>query len=219
MLMPTIHTLANSFVNLYLIEEPDQLTLIDSGLAASAPKLVLKAIAALGRQPRDLTRIVITHTDPDHTGGAAALKAATGAQLICSAVEAPAMAAGKSSRDFNGPAIMRALVTLIAGKMPPATADLVVAEGDDLPVLGGLRVVASPGHTPGHTSYFSPSTGALFAGDSFNATSGALRFFKAPVHWSFEAGVDSARKQAALGATTVYCGHGKPVANPVFPVF
>lgn len=207
----TIHTLANSFVNLYLIEEPDQLTLIDTGLSKSGPKLVLKTIAAIGRQPRDLKRILITHTDPDHTGGAAELKAATGAQLICSAIEAPAMAAGTSSREIKGMAIMRALVRLIAGKMPPVNADHIVSEGDELPVLGGLRVVASPGHTPGHTSYFSPSTGALFAGDSFNATSGELRFFKAPVHWSFEAGTESVRKQQALGARTVYCGHGKPV--------
>ena len=87
------HRLSNAFVNLYLIEEPNEtngLTLIDAGLAKSATQLVLRKIAELGRQPNDLKRILITHADADHYGSAAELKAITGARLYASAAEAEA---------------------------------------------------------------------------------------------------------------------------------
>lgn len=94
-IIPNVHQLNNRFVNLYLIVEPDGLTLVDTGLAKSGPKMVLEQIAKLGKQPGDLKRILITHADPDHTGGAAALKAKTGAKLYASRVEAKAIEAGK----------------------------------------------------------------------------------------------------------------------------
>lgn len=78
---PYLRQIENTFVNLWLIVEPDGLTLIDTGLARSGPRKVLAEIAATGRQPADLKRILITHTDPDHTGGAAELKRLTGARV------------------------------------------------------------------------------------------------------------------------------------------
>ena len=95
---PHIHRLNNRFVNLVLIVEPNGLTLIDTGLAGSGPKLVLSQLAALGFQPSDLKRILFTHADPDHTGGATALRAATGAKLYASAIEKEAIERGTTSR-------------------------------------------------------------------------------------------------------------------------
>ena len=63
---PPIRQLSNQFVNLYLIEEPEGLTLVDAGIAKSGPKLVLRTIAELGKHPTELRSILITHADPDH---------------------------------------------------------------------------------------------------------------------------------------------------------
>ena len=41
-----------------------------------------------------------------------------------------------------------------------------LSDGQILPVLGGLRVIETLGHTPGHISLFAPSAGILFCGDS-----------------------------------------------------
>lgn len=209
-----IRRLNNNFVNLYLIIDPDGLTLIDTGLGKSGPKLVLKAIAEMGMQPGDLKRILITHADPDHTGGLAELKAKTGAKVYASAIEAKAIEAGTSSREIKGNALTKMLFDVM-GKviMPlsPAHVDEIIMHGQVLPVLGGLQVIATPGHTPGHLSFYAPAHHILIAGDSLNATSGALKFSPAPVHWDYERGRESMKLEAALGATAVCCGHGNVI--------
>lgn len=217
-----IRRLNNNFVNLYLIIDPDGLTLIDTGLAKSGPKLVLKAIADLGRQQNDLKRILITHADPDHTGGLAELKAATGARVYASEIETKAIVAGTTSREIKGNPLMKMMLDVM-GKvifpLKPAQVDEIIMHGQVLPVLGGLQVIATPGHTPGHLSFYAPAHRILIAGDSLNATSGALKFTPAPVHWDFEKGRESMKLEAALGATAVCCGHGDVIeATPVsFP--
>ena len=65
-------------------------------------------------------------------------------------------------------AITRLLFDLMAGlfKPAPVKVDEMLVDGQIFPVLGGLRVVETPGHTPGHISLFAPSAGILFCGDS-----------------------------------------------------
>ena len=216
---PYLRQIENTFVNLWLIVEPDGLTLIDTGLARSGPKKVLAEIAAIGRQPADLKRILITHTDADHTGGAAELKRLTGARVFARGVEADAMRAGSTSRK-PGNAAMRVIFGALGGLLmptPAVIADETLVDGQILPILGGLQALATPGHTPGHTSFFAASKGLLIAGDSFRATGGKLSFDPAPVHWNYDVGVASARKQAGLGAVLVCCGHGPALRNPKFP--
>ncbi|MFZ2878928.1 MAG: MBL fold metallo-hydrolase, partial [Phototrophicaceae bacterium] len=74
----------------YAIRDPDGLTLIDSGLARSAGRIV-KQVEAAGFKANDIKRIVITHAHVDHGGGAHALNALTGAAIMVSAAEADVM--------------------------------------------------------------------------------------------------------------------------------
>ncbi len=216
---PYLRQIENTFVNLWLIVEPDGLTLVDTGLARSGPKKVLAEIAAIGRQPADLKRILITHTDADHTGGAAELKRLTGARIYARGVEADAMRAGTTSRKPAN-AAMRAIFGALGALVmptPAVIADETLVDGQILTILGGLEVLATPGHTPGHTSFYSAGKRLLIAGDSFRATGGKLSFDPAPVHWNYTIGLTSCRKQATLGAALVCCGHGPALRNPEFP--
>ena len=213
--MQNIYPIKDRFVCAFLIAEDGGLTLVDTG-TGGASKAILAKIAEIGRQPHDLKRILITHCDPDHVGSAAALKAATGAMIYASAQEAAAMRRGKPSRPFQGNAFTKALFGLMGStimKITPVAADELLAEGDVLPVLGGLHVLSTPGHTPDHISFYAPEIGALFVGDSMNAMGGKLQFLRGPVTWDYDVGMASVEKQAALGATTVYSGHGPVVAG------
>ncbi len=93
-------------------------------------------------------------------------------------------------------------------KMTPIQADEIISAGQVLPVLGGLRVLETPGHTPGHISLFSPSSGVLFTGDSIIARDGRLVRSLPDLTWDETKADESARKQAALGARIVCPGHG-----------
>lgn len=213
--IPGVYQLNNQFVNVYLVVESDGLTLIDAGLAKSGAKLVLKAIAELGKQPSDLKRILITHADPDHYGSALAIKQATGARIYASAQEAAAMQQGKSSRDMKGSAVVRALFSLSSKimLMGPTPVDEIIAPGQILPTLGGLQVIASPGHTPDHVSFYAPAHKLLIAGDSLNATGGKLRFVDGPVTWDYQRGLQSLREQATLRPEVIVVGHGPVVTD------
>jgi glyoxylase-like metal-dependent hydrolase (beta-lactamase superfamily II) len=213
-----VYQIPNSFVNLYLILQADGLTLIDAGLAKSGPKVALEAIQKLGREPKDLKRILFTHSDPDHTGGAAELKHISGSSLQASPHEASMMAQGQPGRPANN-AFVRLMLGLTVPRIPPQAADVLLEDGQDIPVLGGLRVISTPGHTPGHVSFYSSSQKILFAGDSLRSANGHLSFGAGPFTWNLETGLESVHKQAKLEVDLVCCGHGSVVRGPniVFP--
>ena len=208
----SVHVIPSGFVNVYLIVEAEGLTLIDTGLARNARR-ILAYIAGLGRQPGDLRRIVITHADGDHVGCLAALKAATGARACASRLEAEAIAAGRASRELKVRGLRKLLLSLLSPlfKARPAEVDEILADGQELPVLGGLRVVETPGHTPGHVSLFAPSVGVLFGGDSMVSENISLRVSRGMNTWDEAKAKESVRRQAALGARIVCVGHGPVV--------
>jgi len=214
-IIPDVHVISGGIVNCYLIVDTDGLTLIDTGLAGNANR-ICKYVAGLGRQPGDVKRILITHADGDHVGSLAALKAATGARVYANAVEAEAIAAGRSSRALKADNLLLKLVFAITGrffKAQPAQVDEFLADGQVLPVLGGLRVVETFGHTPGHVSLFAPAAGILFVGDSLVSNKNGLRGSGGANTWDQDKANASVRKQAALGARIVCSGHGPVVRD------
>src|SRR4051812_34879709 len=65
--------LVNSFA---LVQDDGSVTLVDTGLK-KAPARIVAGLAAIGKHPRDVTRILLTHVHPDHAGGAAEMSRRT----------------------------------------------------------------------------------------------------------------------------------------------
>jgi glyoxylase-like metal-dependent hydrolase (beta-lactamase superfamily II) len=209
--------------NPYIIVDPDGLTLIDTGLPRSEQK-ILAYIASLGKSARDVKRIILTHSDLDHVGSLTALQKATGARTYTSKIEAEAIAAGKASRQIkrSGFSMRRVLFALMGPfmKASPFKVDEILTDGQVLPVLGGLRVIESSGHTPGHISLFSPTTAVLFCGDSMVTDESGIHGSRPGLTWDDTKARESEKKQAALGAKIVCSGHGPVVldATGKFPI-
>ena len=146
--------------NVYLIVE-DTLTLVDTGLPGNGPAIA-RYIARLGRRPDELKRVVLTHSHLDHSGSAAQLSALTGAKVLAHAAETEGglLIPGLSG---TGGLVFRRIAGLM--RVRPVPIDKLLQEGDVIPVLGGLKVLHVPGHTPGSICLFSESRGVLFTGD------------------------------------------------------
>jgi len=212
-IIPQVHLLSGGFVNFYLIAEPDGLTLIDTGLSRHF-KTTLQAISRLGRSPAELKRILITHSDGDHMGALADLKAICGARAYASPIEAQAIEKAKPSRELKMQGLQAQLFKLAMPffKAKPAHIDELLEDGQVLPILGGLRVINTPGHTPGHVSLYAPAAKILFCGDSMVAEkNGTLRCSRGMNTWDEDKAKESVKVQAALGAEIVCSGHGPVV--------
>jgi glyoxylase-like metal-dependent hydrolase (beta-lactamase superfamily II) len=214
-IMPKVHLIPGIIANPYLIVNPDGLTLIDTGLPGSHKK-ILHYLSERGYGERDLIRIILTHSDLDHVGGAAALKRASGARVFASEVEAEAIRKGIPSRQIRsaklGRRLLRGILQLLI-RTKPVDVDEFIAEGSSFPVLGGLLVLDTPGHTPGHVSLFSPTEGILFCGDSIVSRDGNLVGSIPMNTWDEVKAQASVRKQAALHPRIVCSGHGPIVQD------
>ena len=216
-LVPGVH--ANS----YILFDPDGLTVIDTGMPFSE-KRTFEYLARLGRSAREIKRILITHADLDHYGCLAALQEASGACTYAGQAEAEAIAKGGSSRPVNRSVsgFQRFMIGLMGKylKATPFQVDEILKEGQTLAVLGGLQAVETPGHSPNHLSFFAPSAGILFCGDSMKSDEKGLRASRSRNNWNQSLAAASVRKQAGLGAQIVCPGHGPVVRNAdgKFPV-
>lgn len=212
--LPGVTQIRGGIVNCYLIADADGLVLIDAGMPADMRR-ILQAIYASGRALRDLRLILITHADGDHVGCAALLqlaaRAAGGAARLCvPAGEAASLAAGKPAREMRARGLLK-MVSQLAARLfafKPLAADATLLDGELLPVLGGLHVLTTPGHTPGHCSFFAGAQRLLFAGDAFKNFGGRLRVSDGMNTWDERAALQSAVRLSALAPDVLCMGHG-----------
>lgn len=211
-LYPDIHQVDGVDCNVYVITEPTGLTLVDSGLPG-AQKRILAAITALGRSPRDVRHILLTHQHVDHIGGLAALVAETGAETWASVGDTPAIE-GRARYEMPRGPIGLAIRILMMPRLKPCAITHVVREGETLPILaaeGGLRVVETPGHTSGHIAFYLPGRRLLFAGDAVRSNGGRLPLSPALLNTDTAQALESVRKLAAMDIAACLPGHGAPV--------
>lgn len=149
----------------FLVEGDNGYTLIDVGWT-SAPDTILDAVAELRRKPSDIRRIVITHAHPDHVQGAAELRARTGAPILIHPQDEPWLMTGHVPRQGRSGRAGRLADLLPKLRWAPFAADGTVADGDLLEGSDGLRVIHTPGHSPGHIMLLHEPSSTLFTGDA-----------------------------------------------------
>lgn len=100
--------------------------------------------------------ILLTHGHADHMGGAEELKRLTEAEIYALAEEEPLLKNGKTNLSVY---IMRRVITM--------EADEYVRDGQELTLSGiRLKVLRTPGHTPGGCCFYCEEAGCVFAGDT-----------------------------------------------------
>jgi glyoxylase-like metal-dependent hydrolase (beta-lactamase superfamily II) len=185
-----------------LIVGPDYLTLVDTGTPGAEVE-IFALVEALGRDIRDIKHVLMTHSDGDHAGALAAVVAATGARVYAGAYEADVIAGRRPTR---------------SGKMTgaPARVDVVVSDGEILPLHGGVRAVETFGHTLGHVAYYLLAEKLLFTGDCLNNVQGLAGSMP---QYTADRGLANAavHKLAALAPDSLAFGHGPAIVGGAAP--
>ncbi len=195
----------------YLYQEADRLTLIDTGLVGNG-ELIVDAIEAIGHRPEDLAQAFITHYHNDHIGSLAHVVERTDAQVLAHALDAPII---RGERVAGEPVLSgweKELLDRATEDMkpwPPARVDRELADGDEIDLEGGARVVHVPGHTPGSIALYVPKRRLLFAGDAAASVDGK------PIVGVFNLDNEQARASfrnlAELDFEVACFGHGAPL--------
>jgi glyoxylase-like metal-dependent hydrolase (beta-lactamase superfamily II) len=202
-------------VRAFLLEAGGELTLVDTLFGAGGED-VLTAIRGLGRSPRDLKRIVLTHAHRSHLGGLAVLKRETGATVLAHESEAD-IVAGERRAQPVGLKPTRPLRTypfqigifLGRPKHEPCPVDESVSDGD---AVGPLEVLHIPGHSPGHLGLHWAERGLAIAGDAI-ATWPRFEAGWPAFTLNEEQHRVSVRRLASLEAPIVGVGHGDPLTE------
>jgi glyoxylase-like metal-dependent hydrolase (beta-lactamase superfamily II) len=173
---PGVHRLEHAYVNCYLVEDDNGVTLVDAAFPATW-SVLLRALRAIRRKPAEVKALVLTHAHFDHLGFARRAQKEWNVPVWSHAKEEyiarhPYRYAHERSRLLYPIREPRALPVL--GTMARAGAlnvrgvtDLRFFEPDEvLEVPGSPRVVFSPGHTFGHSALHFPSRDALMTGDA-----------------------------------------------------
>lgn len=178
----------------------EQLAVVDTGVATSHHTIV-EALAELGKSPADLAWIVNTHAHPDHAGGNRQFQESVDPKFACH------VKAARWIEDMDLQFKERPIYgfdSLVGGSVR-VTRQL--ADGDEID-LGDitLRVIFTPGHSPGSISLFCPQDGILLTGDAIPPTNGL------PLYYHLAESRQSLRRLAELkDVKTMYHSH---IAQP-----
>ncbi len=207
-----------SGANVYLLVSDEGLALVDGGMTGSADPIAAQLQEA-GFALSNLQIIALTHAHGDHTGGAAELARRSGAHVLAHRDEVPYV---EQTEPLPAASVIRRLLFRLTDRilfrLSPCQVDRAVDEGDVIEPLGGMRVIHTPGHTPGSMCLYQPERKILFCGDAlFNAnpmTGGpGLRLPIRLFTLDSAQARDSVGKLAELAVETLCCGHGEPILD------
>jgi len=207
-----LYQLSLGAVNAFVIDD-DGLTLVDTGLPGSTDK-VFAALREAGKNPADIKRIILTHLHADHSSNAADIKRQTNARVYAHHADAQLLEAGVSGRPLTlTPGLMNKLIYKLVIKGPidtvaPVAVEEKLRDGDVIPLLGGIQVVHTPGHSAGHTALLLRSEGVLIAADLCSHVVGLAY---STLYEDQALGRQSILKAAALSFDTAVFGHGRPL--------
>ncbi len=197
--------------------------LIDAGVTGTYHAILGAAEKRFGQGTRPAA-IVMTHGHFDHVGALKDLAEHWDVPIYAHELELPYLD-GRSSYPPPDPTVGGGLMSALSGLYPRGPIDVgarlkaLPADGS-VPGMPGFRWVPTPGHSPGHVSFWRESDRSLIVGDAFITTNQESAYavmtqrpelHGPPMYYTqdWHAARESVRRLAALEPELVIPGHGR----------
>ncbi|MDA2381874.1 MBL fold metallo-hydrolase [Bacillus cereus] len=181
-----------------LLWDDEMAVLIDTGFPGQIEDIQVE-MEKVGVSFDKLKIVILTHQDIDHIGSLPELLQRCGSNIKVYAHE------------LDKPYIEGDLPLLKDGNVenrPKGKVSDTVIDGQELPYCGGILILHTPGHTPGHISLFLKQSKILIAGDSMYSVNGILEGIHAPTTINIKEAQQSLKKYLNLHIESVVCYHG-----------
>lgn len=210
---------ADQAIHPTLLWDEKNAVLVDCGFIGSLHVLEGE-LERLGLTVEQLTGLVLTHHDHDHMGAAAALKRRNpNIKIYSSSAEAPFITAQEKplrlcqaeqmqkSLPPEQQAFGEAFCDLLR-RVEPVRVDHLLQSQDRLDWCGGCRVIATPGHTPGHISLLIEKDSIIITGDAMALEDNDPIIANPQFTLDIEQATESMNTLLSMKADAYYCYHG-----------
>jgi glyoxylase-like metal-dependent hydrolase (beta-lactamase superfamily II) len=202
-----------------IISDEQEMVLIDCGYSGFLP-LLKDAAEKEGLEFNKLTKVIITHHDFDHMGALAQIKKEYPNIKILASVEEEKYISGKekSLRLQQAEALYDQLPESekenarnfhkMLESVENIKVDLSLQDKQFLDWCGGIEVITTPGHMPGHISIYLKETKTLIAGDALVVENGELMIANPQYTLDMQKAKESIRKLLSYKIEKILCYHG-----------
>lgn len=167
-----------------LIWDEETVILVDAGYPGQLP-LIREAAEQAGVPFERLDKVIVTHQDLDHIGSLPSIVKETPhkVEILAHELEKPYIQGERRllkitdealAQIDNWPGEHAAAFKRLLANPPKAEVDRTVAGGEELPFCGGIVIIDTPGHTPGHISIYHKNSRTLIAADAMIVEEGLL---------------------------------------------
>jgi glyoxylase-like metal-dependent hydrolase (beta-lactamase superfamily II) len=202
-----------------LLWDENEAVLIDTGTPGQLPA-IREAFENAGVPFNKLSKVILTHQDIDHIGSLPELlKEFDGPiEVLAHKEDKPYIEGDKPFIKMNKemmlkrveelPEEQREQVLAILNTPITSKVDTTIEDGQVLPYCGGITVIFTPGHTPGHISLYHQDSKTLITGDAMVADNGKLVGPNPRVTPDMDQANQSLKKLTSFDIETIICYHG-----------
>lgn len=208
-----------SVINPTLIWDNDTVILIDTGYPGQLPQ-IREAMEKVGVSFDKLNMVIVTHQDIDHVGSLSSIlkELPNSVEVLAHKEEKPyiqgesiPVKVAKLEANLNSlPTEMKVIYEKLKAfyENNKSKVDKTITDEEELPYCGGIAVIYTPGHTPGHICLYLKQCKTLIAGDTLTVDGGLLGQAAQSSNFDMDLSMKSLRKLNKYDIETVICYHG-----------
>lgn len=208
-------------LNPTLIWDNETAVLIDTGMPGQLDQ-IRTAMNDAGVPFEKLKAIIVTHQDLDHIGSLPEILQAATHQIDVYAHELdkpyiegvfPLMKTNPERMNKEAWESLPKEMQFLYKNPPKSKVDHSLEDGQELPYCGGIQVIHTPGHTPGHVSLYLKKSKTLVAGDAMICLDGSLQGPAQKTTLDMNTALASLEKYLDFDIESVICYHGGICTN------